>query len=239
MSDQLDPFPADWSRALAVVAHPDDLEYGAAGAIAQWTAQDRTVAYLLASQGEAGIDSIAPAQAGPLRVAEQRASAAIVGVGDVEFLNYPDGLIERTVSLRGDIARAIRRHRPDLVVTINHHPTWGPGFLNQSDHINVGSAVFDAVRDAANRWLFPEPGIEPWSGVRWVAVAGSPQPTHAVNIDDTIELAVASLEAHREYLLGLGDHPMARAEEFLRQFAEQTGERFGGGLATSFEVVPM
>ena len=85
------PFPDDWSRALAVVAHPDDLEFGAAGAVARWTAEGRTVVYLLVTRGEAGIDTIAPAECGPLREVEQRAAARIVGVDVVEFLDHPDG----------------------------------------------------------------------------------------------------------------------------------------------------
>src|SRR4051812_18916265 len=103
--------PEDWQRALAIVAHPDDLEYGASSAIARWTAQGRSVTYLLASRGEAGIDSIPPEESGPLRAGEQIAAAAEVGVDVVEFLDHPDGVIEYGVPLRRDLAAAIRRHR--------------------------------------------------------------------------------------------------------------------------------
>ena len=120
------PLPDDWSRALAVVAHPDDLEFGAAGAVARWTAEGRSVVYLLVTRGEAGIDTIPPAECGPLREAEQRAAARIVGVDVVEFLDHADGTIEYGPALRRDIAHAIRRHRPDVVITGNHHSTW-PG----------------------------------------------------------------------------------------------------------------
>src|SRR5215211_8568743 len=95
----LEPLPEDWERALAVVAHPDDMEYGAASAVARWTAQGKTVAYLLVTRGEAGIDALAPEQVGPLREAEERRSAAVVGV---EFLDRRDGLIEYGPSLRRD-----------------------------------------------------------------------------------------------------------------------------------------
>lgn len=117
--------PTDWTRALAVVAHPDDLEYGCAAAIAHWTDGGREFVYLLATRGEAGIDSIAPATCGPLREAEQRASAAVVGVSEVEFLDHHDGVVEYGLDLRRDIAAAIRRHRPELIVTLNHRDTWG------------------------------------------------------------------------------------------------------------------
>lgn len=238
--EALQEFPEEgWSRVLAVVAHPDDLEYGAAGAIARWTRMGREVTYLLASKGEAGMDDAPPETAGPLRVEEQIASAAVVGVDQVEFLDHPDGLIEHTVTLRRDIAAAIRRHRPEVVVTINHHPYWGPGALNMADHVNVGRAVFDAVRDAANRWLFRELDLEPWSGVSKLAVAGSPHPTHAVEVTDTLDLAIESLGKHAAYLASLGPHAMADPEEFLTTMALQTAQRFDGRRATSFEVFDM
>ena len=106
-----DPLPEDWGRALAIVAHPDDLEYGAASAIARWTAQGKEVTYLLVTRGEAGIESMAPEEAGPLRAQEERRSARVVGVNTVEFLDYADGTIEYGLPLRQDLARMIRRRR--------------------------------------------------------------------------------------------------------------------------------
>ena len=235
MPTPYEPVPDDWSRALAVVAHPDDLEYGAAGAVARWTAEGRTVTYLLVTRGEAGIDTIAPAECGPLREAEQRAAARIVGVDIVEFLDHPDGTIEYGPALRRDIAHAIRRHRPELVVTGNHHDTWPGGGLNTPDHRHVGRAAIDAVADAANRWLFPEPGLAPWSGVRRVAVFGSPEAGHAVDIGATFDRAVASLQAHVAYLAALGG---ASADAILRG-AEEAGARLPGAtLAAAFELIP-
>jgi LmbE family N-acetylglucosaminyl deacetylase len=127
------------------------------------------------------------------------------------------------------------------VVTGNYHDTWpGGGGWNTPDHRNTGRAVLDAVADAGNRWIFPEladQGLTPWSGVRYVAVAGSPVPTHAVDVTGTMDRAVASLEAHRAYLEGLGDHPMASAREFLEWVAELNAPRFGGRPAAAFELV--
>ena len=106
----MEAFPGDWSRALCIVAHPDDLEYGAAGAIARWTAAGKDVIYLLVTRGEAGIDGMSPDEVGPLREAEERASAAVVGVETVEFLDgHVDGIIEYGLPLRRDLAAAIRR----------------------------------------------------------------------------------------------------------------------------------
>ncbi|NIH84818.1 PIG-L deacetylase family protein [Amycolatopsis granulosa] len=227
--------PENWNRALAVVAHPDDLEYGTAGAIARWTRQGKSVVYLLASRGEAGIDSMPPEEAGPLRTREQLAAARVVGVEEVEFLDHPDGLIENGIPLRRDIAAAIRRHRPELVVTINHRDTFDGGGFNMADHRHVGAATLDAVRDAANRWLFRDLGLDPWGGVRWIAVSGSPAPTHAVDITGTFDLAVASLREHRAYLAALGGD-MAEPEPFLRRFAAAAGESIGVPLACTFEL---
>ncbi|NUT34259.1 MAG: PIG-L family deacetylase [Hamadaea sp.] len=238
--DQLAPLPEDWTRALAIAAHPDDLEYGAAGAIAGWTAAGKDVRYLLVTRGEAGIDGIAPDECAPLREAEQRAGAAEVGVSVVEFLDHRDGVIEYGVPLRRDLAAAIRRHRPELIVTGNFHDSWPGGGWNTPDHRDTGRAVLDAVADAGNRWIFPElteQSLEPWSGVKHVAVAGSPQPTHAVDVTDTLDRAVASLAAHKAYLEGLGDHPMADARGFLEFLADLAAPAFGGRRATAFELI--
>lgn len=230
--------PSDWSRGLAVVAHPDDMEYGSAAAVARWTSEGKQIAYLLASRGEAGIDSLDPLTCAEVRVAEQIASAAIVGVFDVEFLDHPDGVIEYGVPLRRDIALAIRRHQPEMILMINHHATFGWGNLNMADHRNVGWATLDAIRDAANRWVF-DGDQEPtsWNGVRWAAVGGSPNATHAVDVANTLHLGVESLQAHAAYLEALGDHPMADADGFLRGMAEMTGSRFGDRLSSAFELI--
>jgi LmbE family N-acetylglucosaminyl deacetylase len=234
----LEAMPEDWSNALVVVAHPDDMEYGGAGAIARWTAQGKNIAYLLASRGEAGIDTMEPSVCGPLRVEEQIASCAGVGVSVVEFLDHPDGLIEYGVPLRRDIAAAIRRHRPEFVIVSNFRDTWPGGGWNQADHIAVGRAAVDAVRDAGNRWVFQDLGLEPWNGVRYVAAASSPLATHAVDITDSFDASVASLRAHKAYLAALSGN-MADPEGFLRGAAEAVGQQFGGVLATSFELLSL
>ncbi|MFD7436149.1 PIG-L deacetylase family protein [Streptomyces sp. NPDC059861] len=237
---QLQPMPDDWQRALAVVAHPDDLEYGCSAAIAAWTDVGREVTYVLATRGEAGIDTLEPGQCGPLREREQRASAAVVGVTEVEFLDHRDGVIEYGTTLRRDIAAAIRRHRPELVITLNHRDTWGGVAWNTPDHVAVGRATLDAAGDAGNRWIFPElvaQGLQPWNGVRWVAVAGSSSPTHAVDATPGLERAAHSLLEHRTYIEVLTEEdPETYVRDFLTGYAEKTGERFGGRPAVAFEL---
>jgi LmbE family N-acetylglucosaminyl deacetylase len=234
----LEAMPEDWARALAVVAHPDDLEYGAASAIARFTAQGKDVRYVLVTRGEAGISSRPPQEVAPVRTAEQIASAAVVGVTSVEFLDHADGSIEPGLRLRRDLARTVRAHRPDVVLSINFRESWGPGSWNHVDHRVVGESLLDAVRDAANPWMFTElrdEGFDAWAGVRFVAFNASTQPSHFVDVSDTIDRGVESLRAHAAYLQGLGDG--TDPDEFLRSSARSVGEQVGVPYAVTFEVI--
>lgn len=235
----LSAVPENWQTALAIVAHPDDMEYGAASAVAKWTAQGKRVVYVMASRGEAGIDSMPPSQVGPLRTQEEINSARVVGVDTVEFLDYPDGVIEYGLPLRRDLSRVIRKHQPDVVLTINHHLQFASGHLNMADHRWVGLAVFDAARDAGNRWIFPElldEGMAPWNEVQFVAVFGSSAPTHAVDVSDYWETGMASLREHRAYLDNLGDVGNGPFE-FLTAHARAVGAAFGCEYAAQAELV--
>lgn len=189
---QLATMPEDWSTAVCVVAHPDDVEYGPAAAVARWTAQGKVVSYLVLTSGEEGIQGTPADEAGPLREQEERAAAPVVGVHDVEFLRHPDGALADTVELRSDIARALHRRDPELVVLINHHPQWAFGGANTSDHRAAGEAVLHALR------------AEPLPSLRRVAVADSPHIDHAVDVTGHVDAGLASLREHRAYLEALG-----------------------------------
>jgi LmbE family N-acetylglucosaminyl deacetylase len=237
----LAPLDEDWERALVVVAHPDDVEFGAAAAVARWTDQGKTVVYCMVTSGEAGIDALPPDECRAVREREQVESARVVGVEVVEFLGFPDGVVEPTVALRAAIAEQVRRHRPDVVVTGNHHDTWGGSAPNQADHVAVGRSTIHAVQDAGNRWIHREQlvdGLEPWGGVRQVWVAGSPVAQHGVDTTATFDRGVASLEAHRAYIDGLGWEHFDPAE-FLEGMSRPTGSRMGVTHAAAFEVVSM
>jgi LmbE family N-acetylglucosaminyl deacetylase len=237
----LEPLDENWERALCIVAHPDDMEFGAAAAVARWTGQGKWVGYTMVTSGEAGIDGLAPDKCRVVREAEQIESARIVGVDTVDFLHQPDGVLEYGVPLRRLLAAEVRRHRPEIVITGNFQNTFGGRNLNQADHIAVGRAVLDAVRDAGNRWVFPEQiegGLEPWGGVRAVWAAGSPEGTHAVDTTDTFDAGVESLKAHAAYIDGLGWENWDPAE-FLEGFGRATGQRLGVAFAAPFEVFPM
>jgi LmbE family N-acetylglucosaminyl deacetylase len=229
--------PEDWDRAVAVVAHPDDLEYGAAAAVARWTGQGRQVSYLLATRGEAGIAGIPPAEVAPLRVAEEEAGAALVGVTDVQFLDHVDGIVEYGLPLRRDLAAAFRRLRPEVVVTMSFDLTWGEeGPVNHADHRAVGLAVLDACRDAANEWVFPDAGPR-CDTIRDAYVIGSGTPTHFVDVTDTIEAGIASLREHRAYIEGLGGD--FDPDEFLRNAAGYIGLAAEVDYAVGLRRYPM
>jgi LmbE family N-acetylglucosaminyl deacetylase len=235
----VDPVPEDWQRGLAIVAHPDDLEFGAAAAIARWTSTGKTVIEVLVTRGEAGIESMEPERTARVRSDEQLAAARIVGVETVEFLDHRDGVIEYGLTLRRDLARAVRRHRPEVVISLNFRETWpgGTGF-NVADHRTVGLAVVDSIRDAANPWVFPDlaaEGAPAWQGVRFALFSHSPAARHFVDVTGRLDTGIASLEAHRVYLDNLpGDFDAA---SFLRSNAEDVGKQVGVTHAVPFELI--
>jgi LmbE family N-acetylglucosaminyl deacetylase len=237
----LEPVSEDWERALVVVAHPDDVEFGAAAAIARWTDQGKTVVYCMVTSGEAGIDGLTPDESREVRIGEQIASGKIVGVEEVEFLGLPDGILEYGVPLRRAITEGVRRHRPEIIITNNFRETWGGTMPNQPDHMAVGRAALNTAGDAGNRWIFPEQlvdGLEPWGGVKQVWAAGSPDGKHGVDTTDTFDRGVESLKAHKAYIDGLGWEHFDPAE-FLEGMSRPTGSRLGVTHAASFEVFSM
>ena len=245
MNDQtpppLTPVTEDWQRALCVVAHPDDMEFGAAAAVARWTAQGKDVVYCMVTSGEAGIDGMDPRECKAVREAEQVESARIVGVDVVDFLEEPDGILEYGVALRRVITGVVRKHRPEIVITNNFRDSWGGDSLNQADHIATGKATLDAVRDAGNRWVFAEQvadGLEPWGGVKEVWAAASPYSKHGVDITDSFAAGVESLKAHEAYISGLGWESFDPAE-FLEGMSRATGSRLGVAHGAPFEVFRM
>ncbi|MGB6455838.1 MAG: PIG-L deacetylase family protein [Streptosporangiaceae bacterium] len=231
------PMSEDWTRAVAVVAHPDDLEYGAAAAVARWTRQGKHVSYVLVSGGEAGIAGRDPAEVGPLREDEERRSAALVGVSDVLFLGHPDGMIEYGLPLRRDLARAFRQLQPEVVITMSFDLTWGEGGpVNHADHRAVGLAVLDACRDAANEWVFRDLEL-PRSTIKDAYVATAGNPSHFVDVTDSIDAGIASLREHRAYLDGLGGD--FDPDEFLRNMAGYVGMGAGCEYAVGLQHYPM
>lgn len=229
---------ADVTRLLCIVAHPDDMEYGASAAVAKWTDQGKEVSYLLLTRGEAGIRDMHPDEVAPLREGEQRKACTIVGVDDLEILGFPDGLLEPGIELRHAIAKKIREFKPDAVMVSNWElkSPWG---LNHIDHRAAGIATVDAIRDADNPWLFTDladDGLEAWKADR-LLVTGA-DATHAVELERAhVDRAVASLEAHTVYLEALSDHPAP--SDMIPGITSEAGTRAGVNYALPVQVFDM
>lgn len=222
-------------RILVVVAHPDDIEYGTSAAVAGWTSRGIGVGYLLLTAGEAGMQR-PPREAGPLRTEEQRRAGEAVGIERLAILDFPDGTLEYGLPLRRAIAREIRGYRPDAVVAGSGDLFVGWG-IDHPDHRAAGLAAVDAVRDADNRWVFPEltsdDELEPW-GATWLLLTGR-APTHYVAVDEEAQArAVASLEAHEAYLADLPWHP--QPADFIPEILAGTGKAAGVPRAVGFDV---
>lgn len=222
------------------MAHPDDVDFGAAATIAGWVADGLDVAYLLVTRGDAGGFDETPRHEVPaLREAEQRAAAAAVGVTDVEFLDgYADGTLTSTIELRRDITRAIRRFRPDRILTSSPLRRWeriaGP---SHPDHLAVGEATTCAIYpDARNAFAFAElmrEGLQPWV-VREVWYLGGPDPDHVVDVTDRFDRKLAALRAH------ISQTAHMDLEGFLRERLGQLAKAGGlpeGRLAEAFTVL--
>ncbi|MGO1564440.1 MAG: PIG-L deacetylase family protein [Brevibacterium aurantiacum] len=228
----------DVTRLLCIVAHPDDMEYGASAAVAKWADQGKPVSYLLLTRGEAGIRDMNPEKVAPLRADEQRQACTIVGVEDLEILEFPDGLLEPNLELRHAIAKKIRQFKPDAVMVTNWelNMPWG---LNHVDHRAAGIATVDAIRDADNPWVFTdlkEAGLDAWKADR-LLVNGA-DATHAVVLDDEhVDQAVRSLEAHTVYLEALPDHPVP--SEMIPGITSEGGTRAGVKYALPVQVFDM
>ncbi len=199
---------APYQRIMVVAAHPDDIEWGMAGTVARLTQAGKTVVYVLATRGEAGSEdeSRTVEEVGQLREAEERAAAREVGVGVVEFLGFPDSQVYYGPELRRALARAMRRHQPEVLLTGSFAATWANGALNQADHRHLGQALVDARLDASLRAAFPElllEGRPVWRGCKLLLVGGGADANCWVDISPVIDRSVASLAQHKSYLAEL------------------------------------
>ncbi|RJL23686.1 PIG-L deacetylase family protein [Bailinhaonella thermotolerans] len=232
---------AEVKKVLVVTAHPDDVDFAAAGTVAAWTRRGVEVVYCVVTDGDAGgFDRLVDhGGMAALRRAEQENAAKAVGVTDVRSLGYPDGVVEATLGLRRDITRVIRQVRPDLVLTQSPDRDYARIAPSHPDHRAVGSAALDAVYpDARNPYAFPEllleEGLAAWT-VREVWLSGGPTADHFVDITDTFEQKVAALRAHESQTGHIED-----VAGFLRPWLSANAERAGlpaGRLAEAFQVV--
>ena len=227
-------------RAMVIVAHPDDIDFGMAGTVAALTSAGCHVAYCLATSGEAGDDDMShtPDELAAMRQAEQTAAAAKVGVSDLHWLGHPDGMVVADLGLRRDIARAIRISRPDVVMCQTTVPNWDHIYISHPDHLATATAALAAVYpDARNPRAFPElldEGHKPHS-VTEVWLTGT-EPNRYVDITDTFERKMAALREHHSQVAQF-DELDERVREWCTSTAELGGMR-EGRLAEAYRVVP-
>jgi LmbE family N-acetylglucosaminyl deacetylase len=227
-------------RVLIVTAHPDDVDFGAAGTVAGWVEAGLEVSYCVVTDGEAGGDDPAvPREDMPaIRRAEQRAAAEAVGVSEVRFLGYADGRLAVTTDLRRDLARVIRQRQPDRVVCQWPERHWGRIFASHPDHMAAGEAALCAVYpDARNPFAFPELAAEGLAAhtVGQVWLMGATEPNVYPDITDQFDRKVTALSCHRSQVGGFDD-----LRGFLRGWAEATARQGGlaeGRLAEAFRAI--
>ncbi len=191
----------DDNTVLVITAHPDDVDFGAAGTVASWTAAGASVTYCVVTDGDAGgfDPSVARREIGPIRRAEQIAAAGKVGVSDVIFLGYPDGRLTASIELRRDLARVIRKVRPSRVLCQSPERNYSRIFASHPDHLAAGEAALCAVYpDARNPFAHPELGAEGLEAhtVREVWMMGTESPDTYVDITATFDAKLAALRAH-------------------------------------------
>jgi LmbE family N-acetylglucosaminyl deacetylase len=230
---------------LVVVAHPDDAEFMAAGTIGKWAGEGKEINYVLCTAGDKGTSdrSMSPSKLAEIRKREQREACDRLGVKELVFLSYEDGVLQNTLALRRDIVREIRKFRPDAVVCQDPTTRWtAQGYINHPDHRAAGDATLDSVYPSARDALvFPEllcEGFEPHK-VTEVYLAGSNMPDAFVDIEDSIHLKVAALKAHVSQV-GNGprpDRPGWDLETVIRERAGQVGEPQGLKFAESYKYI--
>ena len=227
-------------RAMVIVAHPDDIEFGCAGTVARWVQAGAEVCYVLCTSGDVGIakPELTRAQVTEIREAEQLAAADVVGVKEVVFLREPDGTLVNTIDLRRRLVREIRRFRPEVVVCLD--PTLffvsSNTYINHPDHRAAATAAVDAVFPAAGQpHVFEELAAEGLTAhkVRKLYIDGFGNGDTFVNITDTIDLKLAALRKHASQMGEWDPEPMLR--EWSRDAAKGKEMQY----AESFRVITL
>ena len=211
-------------RALAVMAHPDDVEFMAGGLVSRWAREGAELHYCLLTDGTGGSrdPSLTPAALAELRRAEQRAAGALLGVASYTFLGEPDGRLVASIALRLAIARVIRQVRPDTVLTCDPRFFYGPNYINHPDHRAAAEATLAAVMPLANTRLAAlellAERLEPHDVSR-VLLAIPDQPTHWAPLAEIdLERKIGAMQAHASQVGGWD------AASMIRQFAQAGGQ---------------
>jgi len=193
-------------RVLAIVAHPDDIEFTCVGTLARWVKAGAQACYVLCTSGDVGIDEpgMTREKAAEIREAEERKAAEIAGASEVVFLREPDGLLVANLDLRKKLVREIRRYKPEVVICAD--PTVvlsGDSYINHPDHRAAALAALDAVFPAAGQPnLFEELAQEGLAAhkTRKVYITSWDKADQFINIEETIDIKIEALRAHKSQM---------------------------------------
>ena len=231
------PAPA---RVMSIHAHPDDQEFTVAGTLAKWARAGSEIVTVCLTSGAAGSNESTPPDMTreklvPIREEEQRRACGVLGIRDVVFLDYEDGMLESTIALRRDLTRVIRRYRPDAILCGD--PTlrfYGNRYINHPDHRVAADVTLDAVfPSSGTRFIFPElleEGLAPHKVTR-VFVHGAERPDTFIDIAEFLEVKVAALREHRSQLGAEDLAPM------ITEWARMQGKRRGLVAAEAYRLM--
>lgn len=228
-------------RVLCFTAHPDDIDFGAAGTVAGWTDAGIEVSYCIMTDGDAGgFDPEQREEIVGLRREEQERAAAMVGVTDIHYLHQRDGFLEPTHEVIREVVRLIRRLRPDVVLAMHPERNWKRIQKSHPDHLAVGEAVTRAVYPALeNPFAYPEldaAGLEayrlPWL---WLFAGPEDLENHFVDVTEQVDRKLAAVHVH------VSQHPdVDSMDRTVRGLLVETGARGQlrpGRSAEAFHVV--
>ena len=228
------------ARAISIHAHPDDQEFTVGGTLAKWARAGTSIVTVCITSGDAGSNDHMPTSMtrealAPIREQEQREACGVLGIPEVLFLRYEDGVLEPSIALRRELTRIIRRYQPDAIVCGD--PTvrfYGATYMNHPDHRAAADAVLDAVFPSAEtRLIFPElldEGLAPHK-VQTVFIHGSDHPDTFIDIGDVLDVKIAALRQHKTQM-GTWD-----PTEMITMWARQQGARRKIKAAESYRVM--
>ena len=225
----------NYSRAMVVVAHADDAEWGCAGTVAQWCNNGWEVVYVLCTDGSKGTDDtrLTSEELVSIRKNEQLDAGRVLGLHNVVFLGYEDSMLEPTLDLRRDIVRQIRFYKPDILICLSPlRRLDGSSYFGHPDHLASGeaalSAVFPSSRDRLTYPELLEEGLEPHK-VSEVWIMGHDDDDKFVDVTDYIDVAVSALKSHSSQTTG------EDVGQQLIDWRSRTGEKVGFAYAESFK----
>ena len=221
-------------RAMAIFAHPDDVDFGCSGTLASWTRRGTHVTYCVITSGQKGTHDpkMSPERMAGIREREQRAAGQAIGVKEFVFLGRQDGELERTMDLRGEVCRVIREHRPDLVFS---NDPWGH-YQMHPDHRVAGWSALDGIIAARDHLFFPEQlqsGLKKHR-VSQVLLFGSRDPNIWFDISSSLDRKIAALAAHESQVGGRDGFG-----ERMRAWAKNTGATWDLPAAEAFRYIEL